>query len=93
MTTYYLWKENKNYPKEITADPMKCDGLHCKEFKSRKEAGEYRDQIERNDNNGLRWSVEDFLAGKTFAKWFCLPFSMARDFRTFSQWPCNQEGA
>lgn len=93
MVTYYFWRQDQQYPEKSIYDPLKSEVTIIRnDFKSRKDAVAFMEDLERRDNAGKVWTIRDqFESGYKLYKWIMEPFSDARDHNSFSQWPCNKE--
>lgn len=91
MTTYYLI-------------PARWEGVKCAPATShaldiiRKLEGSYKkanvaaDEYERELNGGAPYSTEENYKRSSMYSVTAIPYSQARDYVAFTQWPCNKDG-
>ena len=90
MTTYYLMPTS--YRKEDgKIKSVICWDLIRKYDRHHSKIGKLARNYEKELNGGKEWTPEAVVAGKTLSSVLAIPYSEARDYRTFDDWPCNQD--
>lgn len=92
MTAYYLiptkWHPLGRAEQAVIAKQYNWIRLvECSHQKKQ----DYADKYERELNDGELFSMEKVVAGTVMFDVFPCPYSQARDYVTFSFWPCNKE--
>lgn len=92
MTHYYLMPQ-KWYPSSKCEMAFIKGNWHWIRYiqTTRKKGEQAAIDYEKELNNGEAFTLEAVVAGKTLFNVYLVPNSQARDYNTYSRWPCNKE--